>query len=304
MKRSNTLFPIGAAGLAIAASFVALSFADQPESSGRVAGRAEAQPLTGAEGGADIIDIEISACFGGREWGRDGAWPNGYSGSAISTQSHNVGTVPVDWFAPGNVGEVLENRHPFIGQNMYRLRDGRLEQIGQAFIKHGFFSENAMCGSQPDGQHLGVGCFDTYDTVSNQIFLYLGPRSELNPLTGYWEPCGSHFDTGEIGYPVAVPGDCVRTHGSTGHAGTDHRLGVYDQDILAADSNTDLFIEGFYIVAGDDNITNNWRHQRTQLDWQSSVNRWVYTDIPPQVSTCAPSISAAASIATSTTCTT
>jgi|GEM_PF-3388799 len=285
MKKSNQFIAIAAAGLATATAFVAMSSAEQLNSPIHVTERVDAQPLDGAGGGVGVIDIEISKCFGGREWGRTGAWPNGFAGFAISTQSHNVGTVPVDWFAPGNVGDVLDNRHPFIGQNMFRLRDGRLEQIGQAFIKHGFFSENAMCGAQPDGQHLGVGCFDTYDTISNQIFLYLGPRSEVNPLTGYWEPCGSHFDTGQIGYPASDPGDCIRTHGASGHAGSEHRLGVLDSDILGADSNTDLFIEGFYIVAGDDNISNNWRHERCQLDFEASVNRWVFTDIGPEVQT-------------------
>jgi len=283
MSNSHQFTAIGIAGLAISAAFVAISSADQGQPTAPVTARVEAVDLPGTGGGVDIIDIEISECFGAREWGRTGTWPTGYAGIAISTQSHNVGTVPVDWFAPGNIGEVLDNRHPFIGQNMFRLREGRLEQIGQAFIKHGFFSENAMCDAQPDGQHLGVGCFDTYDTISNQIFLYLGPRSEINPLTGYWEPCGSHFDTGLYGYPVSDPGDCIRTHGASGHGGTEHRLGVADQDVLAADSSSDIFIEGFYIVAGDDNISNNWRHERLQMDWIPSVNRWGFTDIGPQV---------------------
>ncbi len=285
MNRTIPFALMGAAAAVVAASAVMIASAQRPDSPVRITDRAEAQSIGGVEGGVDIIDVEISECFGGREWGRDGAWPTGYAGFAISTQSHNVGTVPVEWFTPGNIGDPLDNRHPFIGQNMYRLRDGRLEQIGQAFIKHGFFSENAMCDPQPDGQHLGVGCFDTYDTVSNQIHQYLGPRSEINPLTGAWEPCGSHFDTGEIGYPASEPGDCVRTHGSPGHAGTDHRLGVYDQDIINADSNSDLIIEGFYVVAGDDNITNNYRHQFVQLDWSPGVNRWEFTDSGVQVQT-------------------
>ncbi|MCB9837856.1 MAG: hypothetical protein H6813_00820 [Phycisphaeraceae bacterium] len=283
MHKPISFVAIGAAGAAIALSFVAVSVAQQPQSVGRVAERASEQPMTGSSAGVDIIDVEISECFAAREWGRVGSYPTGYAAFAISTQSHNVGTVPVEWYTPGAIGQVLDNRHPFIGQNMYRLRDGRLEQIGQAFIKHGFFSENAMCDPQPDGQHLGVGCFDTYDTVSNQIQQYLGPRSEVNPQTGYWEPCGSHFDTGLIGYPASDPGDCIRTHGTSGHTVTEHRLSVYDQDILDADANTDLFIEGFYIVAGDENTANNWRHERTQLDYDFGLSRWVFTDIGPQV---------------------
>jgi len=281
--RTSTLFTaVGSTALAVVALFAATTSAQQ---SAPVSARAQAQSLSGVSGGVDIVDVEISACFGGREWGRDGAWPNGYAGMAISTTSHNVGSVPVEWFSPGNVGETLDNRHPFIGQNMYRLRDGRLEQIGQAFIKHGFYSENVMCDNPPSGDFLGVGCFDTYDTVSNQIHLYLGPRSEINPLTGYWEPCGSHFDTGEIGYPASAPGDCVRTHGSAGHAGTDHRIGVYDQDILAADSLSDIYIEGFYIVAEDEDISNNWRHRAIEMEFSAAFNRWLFNDIGGETQT-------------------
>ncbi|MCB9837857.1 MAG: hypothetical protein H6813_00825 [Phycisphaeraceae bacterium] len=222
-------------------------------------------PGAGADvrGGAGVLDVEIIQATDPMKWGREGVYPNGRMGLGILTTSRNVGTVNVDWFQAGFPGETLDNRHPFIGQNCYRTRNGRLEQIGLAWIKHGFFSTNDNCADDP-GDFLGVGCQDTYGNFTNANRQYLGPRSEINPLTGYWEPCGSHFDTGMVGYPAGDPGDCVMTHFSNfaPHDNDDHRLRISDADILGATSFNKFYLEGFYIVAGDENIENNWGYRQ------------------------------------------
>jgi hypothetical protein len=53
--------------------------------------------------------------------------------------------------------------HPVFVQNLYRLKDGRFEQIGQSWAFHTFFAlSHNLCGctcvGQPYGQLLGVGC--------------------------------------------------------------------------------------------------------------------------------------------------
>src|SRR5512134_408606 len=51
---------------------------------------------------------------------------------AVGTTSCNKGNVPLNWFTGGT-----DNRHPVIGQNLFRLHNGRFEHIGQAWLKHG-----------------------------------------------------------------------------------------------------------------------------------------------------------------------
>jgi len=88
--------------------------------------------------------------------------------------------------------------HPVIAQNLYRLESGRLEQLGQSWIKHAFASatEDLCCNCQPPGDSLviGVGCADTYGACQNGVqgtinfggldVSGLGPRSDVNPTTG------------------------------------------------------------------------------------------------------------------------
>ena len=100
---------------------------------------------------------------------------SGRNAYAIGTVACNLGDVPVEWNA-GN------NEHPVIGQNMYRLMNGRFEQIGQSWLKHGFASTNSPgCGTciQPPqgGAQLGVDCSDAYGAGLNGSQGGLGPVS-------------------------------------------------------------------------------------------------------------------------------
>ena len=45
---------------------------------------------------------------------------------SISTTSCNIGDLPAEFIDTG----ALQDKHPLIAQNMYRYKDGRLEQIG------------------------------------------------------------------------------------------------------------------------------------------------------------------------------
>ena len=111
------------------------------------------------------------------------------SAYSIGTDACNFGDAPLVW-QEGN------NQHPVIAQHMYRYEDGRFEQLGISWLKHGFgaLAQNTCCTCQNpnDLALLGVGCSDPYtsDLNGDQDGWFggywggLGPRSEVNPSTG------------------------------------------------------------------------------------------------------------------------
>ncbi len=137
---------------------------------------------TAPAAGPDVIVGEIE---GSTQWS--------FSGSvlaySVGTVSCNIGDEPLDWIAEST-------RHPVIAQQMYRLHDGRIEQIGQAWLKHGLCAlQNWTCGTcVPAGffceEALGVGCSDPYDVFLNGAQGGMGPKFEVNPATGgfNWPP--------------------------------------------------------------------------------------------------------------------
>ncbi|HEX5043519.1 MAG TPA: hypothetical protein VFV75_11470 [Candidatus Polarisedimenticolaceae bacterium] len=107
---------------------------------------------------------------------------NGITAYAIGTTSCNLGSCWLLWISG-------TPDHPVIGQNMYRLKDNRFEQIGQSWLKHGFTAlQGTVCSSscQPSGTgaRLGIQCSDPYDSSLNGSQTRLGPRRNVNPNTG------------------------------------------------------------------------------------------------------------------------
>lgn len=104
-----------------------------------------------------------------------------YRAYAVGTTSCNLGNQILTWIANNNT-------HPVISQNMYRLREGRFEQIAQAWLKHGFCSlQGTVCGvCTPGGDCNGLfpGCSDPYGAGLNGSQSGLGPKCEVNAATG------------------------------------------------------------------------------------------------------------------------
>ncbi|MSR75815.1 MAG: hypothetical protein EXS14_10150 [Planctomycetes bacterium] len=100
---------------------------------------------------------------------------------AIGTTSCNIGTQSLQWVANTSM-------HPVIGQTLYRLRNGRYEQVGQSWLKHGFtaLAQNlcATCQNPGTGSLLGVNCSDPYTASLNGSQPGLGPKTEVNAATG------------------------------------------------------------------------------------------------------------------------
>jgi hypothetical protein len=127
---------------------------------------------------------------------------------------------------------------------MYRLMNGRFEQIGMSWLKHGFVSTNSTtagcagaggqsCTPPPaGGNQLGVGCTDPYGSSLNGS-RPLGMRSEVNSTNGAYP------------FPFTQLGSS----------------GPYQQRIKVAESDLALsgalyFVEGQY-VAPDDALAGN-----------------------------------------------
>ncbi|MCO6436319.1 MAG: hypothetical protein J5J06_04445 [Phycisphaerae bacterium] len=196
-------------------------------------------PLAGS--GPDVI---VGDLYQTMSYGTSG----GISAFSVGTVSCNLGSEPLNWFSN-------TNQHPVIAQNMYRFKDGRFEQIGQSWLKHGFFalSDNLCtgpggCAGDPSGQHLGVGCSDPYSASLNGTQNNLGPRSEVNPSTGFYP------------YPFSAP---------AAPPVIGRRLQVHNDDIdPTLNAGAMYFVEGQYVTPDDataGNGDNNASHRRVTI---------------------------------------
>ncbi len=157
------------------------------------------------------------------------------SAYGIGTTSCNIGTANLLWIASNN-------QHPVIAQNMYRLKDGRLEQIGIGWLKHGFTALtynacNLGCNGV-GGSQLGIGCSDPYSASLNASQSNLGPRYQVNASTGFFP------------YPYA-------SHPNVN--GLSKRVQIQHSDIEDSVQfpNTRYFAEGIYITPDDTAAGNN-----------------------------------------------
>jgi hypothetical protein len=139
-------------------------------------------------------DVIIESMYQTKRWGVI----DDITAFSVGTYACNIGTCWAVWF-PNT------NQHPVISGNMFRLMDGKFEQIGQSWLKHGFFALSGdLCGPNcipTSGTHLGVGCSDPYSASLNGEQNRLGPKFEVNPSTGYFPyPATDLYDTGNAIY--------------------------------------------------------------------------------------------------------
>lgn len=143
---------------------------------------------TGAMAGPDVIVSTIGATL--TKYGTN----SGVTGYSMTTVSCNIGDAIAIWIDSTSTAVPNRNQHPVIGQQLYRLHNGRMEQIGMSWLKHGFCAADApscvnlVPGStyQPNAScdWLGLFATDTYSASLNGQQSNLGPRSEVNPSTG------------------------------------------------------------------------------------------------------------------------
>jgi len=127
---------------------------------------------------------------------------NGIEAFAIGTTSCNVGNQNVLW-------QASNPNHPVIGQSIYKLKNGRFEQLGMSWLKHGFTALTGnICGCGCSGQGgsvLGVGCSDPYGSGLNGDQGNLGPRWQVNAHTGVFPyPPANPAWTGSVARRIQV----------------------------------------------------------------------------------------------------
>jgi hypothetical protein len=147
---------------------------------------------TVAASGPDLRVAEVTDVM---RWGTRDGWLAYSVGTIVCNQGDQIAAW--DRFTPA---------HPVIAQNMVRVANGRLEQIGVSWVKHGFSADLApycsTCITPPNynGQQLGIGCADAYTAGLNGELWALGPRGPINPATGVFP-----FPIDFTGIPAATP---------------------------------------------------------------------------------------------------
>ncbi len=162
---------------------------------------------------------------------------SGITAYAVGAKACNLGSCWLRW-------QASLPSHPVIAQNVFRLENGRFQQLGQSWLKHTFAATTESgcgeCIEPPDETHLGVGCGDTYFAYGGQQSM--GPKSAVDPQTGVFP------------YPDArIP--------TTGNV-IFKRLQVHDIDLDPAQHpDARYFVEVQYVTSddpgtahGDDNV--------------------------------------------------
>ncbi|MFO0855750.1 MAG: hypothetical protein U0640_00155 [Phycisphaerales bacterium] len=200
--------------------------------------------LTAAGAAKAQTDVIVGDLYQVQNYGAVGS----YITYGVGTYSCNQGPTRLTWI-DGNAA----NLYPVISQNMYRLKDGRFEQVGQAWLKHGFCAlNNMLCGScpavgpGPSGghtcDHLDPGCADPYSAGLNATVGGLGPKHEVNPANATWP------------FPNSV--------GST--SSNNARLSARSADVLNQPATTLFFVSSTYFhpedaTNGTDNNNQSYR---------------------------------------------
>ncbi len=207
----------------------------------------------GGEAGAPLIgpDVIVGSIYNTNNYGTSG----GIVGYSIGTVSCNIGDHWLLWCDAANPAVPCEkNQHPVIAQNLYRLKGGRLEQIGMSWLKHGFCAlAQTLCGPCSLDLYgcdtLDVGCSDPYHALLNGAQGYLGPRSQVNPSTGIFP------------YPFTAP--------AVQDSKIDRRIRVKLEDVDPALNPGALYFAEAQYVAADDaaaaNHFNNTSYRRVAI---------------------------------------
>jgi len=161
---------------------------------------------------------------------------------ALGTEACNIGDHALGWYHD-------TPNHPVIAQHMYRIHDGRIEQIGLSLLKHGVaVGQSNTCGGCqpfPGVGELGAGCSYPYSASINGSQAGLGPRFEVNASTGVFP------------FPFTDPANA-------GSSSIFKRIQV-PAELLVFDETTTYLVEGQYVTPDDAQSGNNHNNASHRL---------------------------------------
>ena len=140
-------------------------------------GTATAQDPNECDEPGDFPDLTLGELHSVALWGT----VDGIFAYSIGASTCNLGTCWANWFAS-------TDQHPVFAENLFRLKDGRFEQIGQAWVSHRYLAlsqilcEPGCLGT--NGQHLGVNCSTTNSPSASGIQSQKGPKFEVDASAG------------------------------------------------------------------------------------------------------------------------
>ena len=131
---------------------------------------------------------------------------------------------------------------------MYRINEGRIQQLGASGVKHAWLTINFRC-EQNGGVNCGnsnilwPGCEDVYGSSTNDNNRDQGPRDEIFAGDGLFFSSPSFFDPGDTGSQTNFAGNF------------ENRLMINEADLQTA--GADYFLDSWYVVMHDIDIWNS-----------------------------------------------
>lgn len=221
---------------------------------------------------AQYPDIIVSSVGGSYDSTGSGALQmygsaNGWGSYAIGSDSCNIGLAPGIWIDGGTA--TTANQHPVIGGQVYRLFNGRFEQVGMSWLKHGFCAADS-CSSGPSsgGQQ---GCLNIGGLPPNNP----PPAQQITGCRTDWQGSPALAGTGTgcdwLGFGRATDTYGSGLNGSQGYLGPRSEVnpwsGVYPYPYVRQGSNTSCLNKRLLVRHTDLDPANYPRYNASTTPW-------------------------------------